>query len=219
MKDAFILAVTQFNPAIADLKTNRDRILADADEARKQGAKILVTGELALSGYMLRDAVFEVALRPEDSFLDPFRSLSREMTVIVGMAEVTSDHFYYNSALVFEDGEVIHRHRKVYLPNYGMFEEKRFFAEGDRIHAFDSRLGRLGVLVCNDMWHPMTTQLLGWDGAEMILAATASPTRGVSRDDVSDNTRVWRTFNRSAAKAVSAYVVQANLVGFQESIH
>ncbi len=215
----FTLAVAQTNPRIADLKYNRDVLLTRIDEARREGAKLFTTGELALTGYLLRDAAYEVALMENDPFLEPFKKASKDMILIITLVEESSDHRFYNSAFVYENGELIHRHRKVYLPNYGMFEEKRFFAEGDKIRAFDTNLGRFGVLVCNDMWHPMTALLLAYDGAEAIFASTASPTRGIGDGEVSNNTRVWRIFNRSAAKAASAYVIQANLAGFQDGVH
>ncbi len=219
MDKKFTVAVAQINPKIADLHANRDTLIERIEESRTKGAGLFVAGELALTGYLLKDATFEVALRPQDSFLDPLRQQSKDITLVIGLVEESDDHKFYNSAFVFEDGQIIHIHRKIYLPTYGMFEEKRYFAEGDKIRAFDSRLGRLGVLVCNDMWHPMTAYLLGWDGAQAIIAPTASPTRGVGAGETSENTRVWRTFNRAAAKAVSSYVVQANLVGFQDGIH
>ncbi|MBZ0264648.1 carbon-nitrogen hydrolase [bacterium] len=214
----YTVAIAQTNPVIADLERNRSTLLEQIDRAKAKDAKVFVTGELALTGYKLRDAVFEVALHANDPFLDPFREASKDMMVVLGLVEESDEHHFYNSALIFENGELIHRHRKIYLPNYGMFEERRFFRPGSHVRAFDSSLGRMGVLICNDMWHPMNSLLLAYDGAHVLIVISASPTRGLGSGEVSDNTRTWRTFNRSAAKAGSMYVIQANIAGFQDGV-
>ena len=76
-----------------------------------------------------------------------------------GLVEESADHRFFNSAIYFEDGEIRHVHRKVYLPTYGMFDEQRYFARGDRVRAFDSKFGRLTLLICEDLWHPSTIYL------------------------------------------------------------
>jgi predicted amidohydrolase len=82
---------------------------------------------------------------------------------------------------------VRHVHRKVYLPTYGMFDEQRYFARGDRIRAFDSKFGRIAMLICEDLWHPSTIYLAALDGALAVLCPSASPLRGIvdhqSQDD------------------------------------
>ena len=87
--------------------------------------------------------------------------LSRELPFVAGLVEESADHRFFNSAIYFEDGEIRHVHRKVYLPTYGMFDEQRYFARGDRVRAFDSKFGRLTLLICEDLWHPSTIYLGG----------------------------------------------------------
>lgn len=213
------LAVGQFCPQIGDLEANRSRILSFAQQAIDESAKLLLLPELCLSGYLLRDQVYACALAQDDSFLDPIKKVSRKLSLAFGLVEKAADHRYYNSAFYFEAGALLHVHRKIYLPTYGIFEEKRFFAEGERISAFDGAFGRMGLAVCNDMWHPSLPYLLAMDGADLILAPAASPTRGVSDEEVSDNARVWELLLSHTAKTSSCYVAFANLCGYQDGLN
>lgn len=215
----FTVAAGQFHPRLGDLEYNRDKILYLADQAKSLHADLLVLPELCLSGYLLRDQVFASGLTRADAFLEPIREASRDISLAFGLVEKGSDQQYYNAAFYYESGELRHVHRKVYLPNYGMFEEKRFFAEGHRVQAFDTSLVRSGMLICNDMWHPSAPWLLQLDGADMIIVPTASPSRGVTHIGVSDNTRVWDTLLTHTAKTSSVFIVFANLVGYQEGIN
>ncbi len=215
----FTLATGQFAPKVGDLEYNRAKILEMAQQAKAQGASLLVLPELCLSGYLLRDQVFASGLAPGDSFLDPFKAISRDLSLVFGLVEKSDDYRYFNSAFYYAGGELRHIHRKVYLPTYGIFEEKRFFAEGERIQAFDSAFGRLGILICNDLWHPAAPWLLGLDGADILLVCAASPTRGVSAEEVSDNTRIWDLLLAHSAKSASNIVAFANLCGYQDGIN
>ncbi|MCX6638901.1 MAG: carbon-nitrogen hydrolase [bacterium] len=213
------IAIGQFCPVIGDQEKNRSKILELADKALNQRAKLFLLPELCLSGYLLQDQGFACGLCADDAFLDPIRDLSRKIVIVIGLVEKSADHRYFNSAFFYEGGELKHIHRKVYLPTYGVFDEKRFFTEGERIQAFDSSFGRTGLAVCNDMWHPAVPYILAMDGANLILVPSASPTRGVSQDDVSDNTRVWTLLLSHTAKAYSCYVAYANLVGYQDGLN
>jgi len=215
----FTLAVGQFRPRIGDLEHNRGTMLQLGRQARDLGADLLILPELCLSGYLLRDQVFSSGLALDDPFLDPLLELSTDLSLVFGFVEKSADQRYFNAAAYLEGGRVVHRHRKVYLPTYGLFEEKRFFAEGERIQAFDSRFGRTGLLVCNDLWHPSAPYLLAMDGADLILVVSASPTRGVSEEEVSDNTRIWDLLLAHTAKTSSSFVAYANLCGYQDGVN
>jgi predicted amidohydrolase len=215
----FKVAAGQFLPRIGDLEFNRGKILEQAHRAAGQNADLIVFPELCLTGYLLRDETFQCGLSADDSFLDPVKDISRKLSIAIGLVEKDSAHRYYNSAFYYEDGCLKHVHRKIYLPTYGIFEEKRFFAEGDRIRAFDSKFGRTGILVCNDLWHASAPWLLAMDGADLILVLAASPTRGVSAEEVSDNTRIWNLLLAHTAKSLSNFVIFANLCGYQDGIH
>ncbi len=215
----FKVAVGQFLPRIGDLEFNRNKILEQAHDAAAQGADLIAFPELCLTGYLLRDETFQCGLSADDSFLDPVKEISRKLAIAIGLVEKDPSHRYYNSAFYYEDGLLRHIHRKIYLPTYGIFEEKRFFAEGDRIRAFDAKFGRTGMLICNDLWHATAPWLLAMDGADLLLVHAASPTRRVSAEEISDNTRIWNLLLAHTAKSLSNFVIFANLCGYQDGIH
>jgi predicted amidohydrolase len=213
------IAIAQFQPKIGDIYANREKILDFAEQAADANADLLLLPELSLTGYLLRDEVFQAALKADDPFLDPIRKISRKISVCFGLAEMSSDYRYFNSAFYYEDDRLLHVHRKVYLPTYGVFEEKRFFAEGDRVRAFNASFGRLGIAICNDMWHPSLPWLLAMDGADLILVCAASPTRGVNHGEINDNARVWDLLLCHTAKTSSVCIAFANLCGFQDGLN
>ena len=122
------VAIAQINPKLGDLAAN----LALYEEKIRQGVKeradFLLFPELSLTGYYLRDTVPSVALTMKSPEMKTLGQLSRELPFVAGMVEESADHRFFNSAIYFEDGEVRHVHRKVYLPTYGMFDEQRYFA-------------------------------------------------------------------------------------------
>jgi predicted amidohydrolase len=114
---------------------------------------------------------------------------------------------------------VRHVHRKVYLPTYGMFDEQRYFARGDRIRAFDSKFGRIAMLICEDLWHPSTIYLAALDGALAVICPSSSPLRGiVDEQSQDDNARYWEMINRVNAETFSLFMIYANRAGFEDGV-
>ena len=165
------LAVAQIDTVLGDLDANLEKHLAQIDDAVQAKADLVVFPELSLTGYALQDLTSAVA-RPassEDPIFKPLLEASRNVDVLVGFVELDSRNRFYNSAAYLSQGEILHVHQKVYLPTYGLFDESRFFAWGDSIRAFDTPLGRLGVLICEDFWHASPPYLLWLDGADILL--------------------------------------------------
>src|SRR5215471_2612036 len=147
-KHAFTVAAAQIAPRLGDLEANMALYEAEVREARGRGVELLVFPELSLTGYFLKDMVSTVALRLDGAEVAKLRELSRGMGLVAGLVEETPEYRFYNSAVYFEDGEIRHVHRKIYLPTYGLFDEGRYFARGDRIRSFPSRFGRMAILIC-----------------------------------------------------------------------
>ena len=103
------------------------------------------------------------------------------MDLVVGFVEEDVRNRFFISSAYLSRGEVLHVHRKVYLPTYGLFDEGRFFAWGDSVRAFDTRFGRVGMLICEDFWHASPPYLLWLDGADLLLFMSSSPGRGLER--------------------------------------
>ena len=143
-------------------------------------------------------------------------SATHRLDIAFGGVEVSADFRFFNSAVYVSQGEIVHVHRKLYLPTYGMFDEGRYLAPGDVLRAFDTRLGRMGMLICEDMWHPSSVYLLAQDGAQILLCLSAGPGRGVRGETKLGSVEAWETITRAAAQAYMLYVVYVNRVGFED---
>ena len=214
------LALAQIEPRLGDLEANVSRHLAWARRAIRNGADLLVFPELSLTGYLLQDLVADVAVPLHDP--RPIRRLlemSRRIAMVVGLVEETPAHRFHNSALFLTGGRVRHVHRKVYLPTYGMFDEGRYFAAGDRLEAFTTPLGRMGLLICEDFWHPSTALVLAQDGADYLLVVSAGPTERVDRRRGLIGQETWKDLVKVSAQMQTLFVAYANRVGFEDGVN
>jgi predicted amidohydrolase len=213
------VAVAQIDPRLGDVDTNLALYEEQMRAARGLGADVVVFPELSLSGYFLKDMVSSVAVRLDSAAVGRLKKLSRRRALIAGLVEETDDFRFYNSAVYFQDGEIIHVHRKVYLPTYGLFDEGRYFARGDRIRSFEARFGRSGMLICEDMWHPSSVYIAALDRAVLLYCPSASPIRGISDDEERDNNaRYWELLSSVYAQTFSFFLVHANRVGFEDGV-
>jgi len=216
----FKLAVAQIDAAVGNIESNLRRHLEIIGKAKEEGAQVVVFPELSLTGYTLRDLAWEVALNPfTDLRLSSLREASKSVSLVVGFVESAENHGVYNSAIFLEDGFVKHVHRKVYPPTYGMFEEGRYFSHGREVAAFNSKLGRFGILICEDVWHMSLPYLLALDGAEVIFAPTASPSRIAPGSSEMDAVRVNHEQHRTYARLLSSFFVFSNRVGYEDGVN
>lgn len=215
------IALAQIAPRLGALDDNLDRHHALIGEARAAGAGLVVFPELGLTGYLLQDLAAEVAMQADDPRLMTLARAADGLSAVVSFVEESADHRLFIAAALLEDGEVRHVHRKVFLPTYGLFDERRFFAPGDVIRATPSRLGvGIGVSVCEDFWHMSTAQLLALDGAQILVNVSASPGRDLAAtNEVGLGTASsWRLLMRTYAQLTTSFVVFVNRVGVDESI-
>lgn len=213
------IAIAQVNPKLGDVSANLALYESKIRQALADNAQLLLFPELSLTGYFLRDLVSSVALTLDAPEINRLKQLSRELPFVAGLVEESADHRFYNAAVYFEDGEIRHIHRKVYLPTYGMFDEQRYFARGDRVRAFDSKFGRMALLICEDLWHPSTIYLAALDGALTVLCPSSSPLRGITDgQSQDDNARYWEMINRANAETFSLYMVYGNRCGFEDGV-
>jgi len=215
------IALAQIAPRLGFLEENLARHRELLAEARDAGADLVVFPELGLTGYLLQDLAAEVAMRLDDPRLAALAAETTGLSAVVSFVEESADHRLFISAALIEDGAVRHVHRKVYLPTYGLFDERRFFAPGDVIRAAPSRLGvGLGLAVCEDFWHLAVPQLLALDGAQILVNVSSSPGRDLAAvNEVGLGTATsWRTLMRAYAQLTTSLVVFCNRVGVDESI-
>jgi predicted amidohydrolase len=217
------LGLAQIKTKLGDVEANLEKHLAYIEAAAGQGVDVLVFPELSLTGYVVQDLAPMLAHAPvpEDPVFGPLLAASqaRNMDVMVGFVDEDTRHRFFISAAYLARGQVLHVHHKVYLPTYGLFDEGRFFAWGDSVRAFDTRFGRVGMLICEDFWHASPPYLLWLDGADLMLFASASPGRGLGRDDKLESSWWVEHINRAYASLFTSFVAHCNKVGFEDGLN
>ena len=215
---------THLRVGLAQLKPKKAAVEANLAGIRRvmdshAGAvDVLVFPEAALSGYFLEGGVAEAA-RSAGEVAEGLGDASPDAAdVVLGFYE-RHNRKLYNSVAYFTPGkagyEPVHVHRKMFVPTYGVFDEARFVEAGRDVRAFDTRLGRVGMLVCEEMWHSLPTAILALGGAELIIGVSASPARDFtpSREGRPDNLRRWDALAPAIALEHGVFVVVSQLVG------
>lgn len=215
------VALAQINTRLGNVEANLAKHLTIIAQARESGADLVVFPELSLTGYVLQDLASTVAHRPrpDDELFKPLLEASRQLDLVVGFVEEDVRNRFYISNAYLSGGEVVHVHRKVYLPTYGLFDEGRFFAWGDSVQAFDTRFGRIGMLICEDFWHASPPYLLWLDGADILILTSASPGRGLGENPRLESSLWVDQINRAYASLFTSFVVYTNRVGFEDGLH
>src|SRR3954449_8680843 len=169
------LALAQIDPAVGDLDGNRDLILARIEEARTAGADLVLLPELAVTGYPPEDLLLRPGfVRAARESLERIAAETRGLVALVGVPLLDGD--LYNACAICEGGKVAGWAKKRHLPNYGVFDEKRYFASGSELELIEVAGAKVGITICEDMWipGPPTTELAA-AGAELIVNLSASP--------------------------------------------
>ena len=180
----------------------------------KNSSDIIVFAELSLSGYMLQDKLTEDAWCLNE--LDEIRELSKDIDIVVGLALKEENHFR-NAALYFSDGKLVSKHNKVHLPNYGMFEEARYFEAGDVFESFEVNAKRISMVVCEDLWHKNVHHDLIEQNPDIIIALVSSPARGFSDAGLEIEDK-WLEIIKTVAQECSATLIFVNRVGFEDGL-
>lgn len=217
---ALRLRVEQMDTALADPAANLARIAAAGARAAADGVHLLVTPELSVTGYDVRDAVHPLAVAESDT---PFPSLAAGPDMVIGAIEHDPSFIPRNAAMHLRGGRVLHRHQKVYLPTYGLFDEGRYFGAGDRVRAYDAGGGwRMGLLVCEDLWHPALAWLLAAQGAHLLVVQSAAAGRRAMAGGPAGGRYAswdaWEHLARAAAIAYGVYVALANRAGVEGAL-
>jgi len=218
----FKIAIAQINPALGDYDKNIKKHLAFIDKAIKKKADLVVFPELSLTGYSLKDLNFDLAINPYTSdILKPLRDKSNKISIICGGVEEDENYGVFNSAFYIEGGTVKFTHKKVYPPDYGMFEEMRYFSRGKEADVHETKFGKLGILVCEDLWHMSLPLIQALKGAKIIIGIAASPTRLAlnSNSKILKNYEINSEQHKAYARLLSLYMVFCNRVGFEDGIN
>jgi predicted amidohydrolase len=222
---------TRFDVRLVQVKPAKGRYAENLSATRDAFAQIAADGEAdlvllpeaAMTGYFLEGAVYDLA-KPAHVFAEDLVRAwregvgGREVDLCCGFYE-NDGGTYYNSAIYVEVGkrehEIKHVHRKMFLPTYGVFDEERFLTRGRRLQAFDTRIGRIAILICEDVWHAIMPTIAAIKGARMLLVPSAAPGRGIEGDRELTSITHWREIMRAAATEHGVYVAYAGLTGFE----
>ena len=215
------VGLAQIDCRLGDVEANVERHLAWIERARGEGVDLLVFPELSLTGYRLLHLTPRVALRLDSPAVARLAAAAGEMNVALGLVEEDGRGVLHNSALLLAGGRPAFVHRKIYLPTYGIFQEDRFLGRGRRLDLAllpgteERRDRQMGILVCEDTWHPELAIRLASAGAKLLVVLSAGPGR-IGSGDLPESAEVWRTVTRSTALFTISWVVYCNRVGWEE---
>ena len=212
------VGLAQIYPKLGDLSYNLSRHLDYARQAREAGVDLLVFPELSLTGYQVQDLVPEVAIETDadDKIFAELLAASCDIDIVFGFVHRDQRKRFYIANAYLSGGAALHLHHKLYLPTYAMFDESRYFARGNSVRAFDTRFGRLGMLICEDFWHVSPAYLLWLDGADILILNSSSPTRGLNENDRVLSTRWVEHVNQAYGSMFTSYILHCNRVGYED---
>ena len=212
------LAIDQMAPVLGDVDANFKRHSDAVRWAKSQKADLLVFPELSLTGYLVRGMVHHVAMELQDTRLAALSKQAGGMAIVLGMVEKAEDGQFFNSAAYLKGGGVLAIQRKLFLPNYGMFDERRFFASGDRLESFDTPWGKAGMLICFDLLHPAVGYLHEQSGVRLLISISASPARGITADGNMAGEMAFRLGQETFARLLGLMTIYVNRVGTEEGL-
>lgn len=205
------VSIAQINPIVGSFKQNKQLISDAISQAQKNKSDVILFPELALTGYPPEDLLFRPAfLKKIEESLKAISQLAPDITVIIG-APVVRKNKLFNSACVLCDGEIIYEYAKQHLPNYRVFDEKRYFRRGKNNGIVEIKGYKVGLLICEDIWEKEPAKKAKKAGAEILFVLNASPFRATK------STERMELLKRRSQKN-DMPIVYANLVGAQDEL-
>jgi predicted amidohydrolase len=205
------VAVHQTDPVLLDLKANLEEVISKINHGREQGAQLNVFPELALTGYFVGHRYHEVALRVDSKEIRKIAAATKGTAAVVGFIEESPSMNFYNSALVAVDGGIKFSYRKLNLPNYGVFEERKYFAPGKRVPVLKLHDFTIAIFICNDLWHPSLPYLGVCQKADIFVTIFNS-SQGSMGTEFS-NIESWEIIDKFYSRVFGIYNLCANRVG------
>ncbi|SFJ41415.1 nitrilase-related carbon-nitrogen hydrolase [Thermoflavimicrobium dichotomicum] len=211
------IGLAQMRPVLGRVDKNLEIHREMIQRAREEQVDVLVFPELSLTGYNLLDLTYDVARKGEAEEIQALVAEATDIDLVFGWVEHSPEHQLFNSALYASQQKIQYIHRKVYLPTYGMFDEARYFAQGQTIRSFMTRFGQVGLLVCEDIWHVSAPYLLAHDGAEMIIVLANAPVKGMQASGLGTKDS-WYQILENHAQLHGLYIAFANRVGAEDGV-
>jgi predicted amidohydrolase len=213
LKEEFKISLAQICCKAANKTDNLKRIEKAIVKAKRQSADIVIFPELSLTGYVVRDQIYELAETvpgPSTKILEGIAKRTK-MHIVFGMPELTdkTQATIYNTAVLVGPNGLLGKYRKMYLPTHSVFEEKRYFRPGYEAAVFDTELGKIGLIICYDIFFPEVARLTRLKGAQLIVCISASP--AIRR-------AYFETLTTARALENTAFLAFVNLVGIEDGL-
>lgn len=212
------ITLGQVDSTLGSVDANIEHAAGFIERAVQESTDLIVFPELHLSGYSVGTVDDDVSLRPDDKRLRRLAKLAGDAGLVLGFVESGPGGVHtYNSAAYFRRGRLVHVHRKLYLPTYLEFEERKHFTPGPSMRAFPAgKVGKMAILVCNDAWQPQLAFLATQDGAKILVVPTTSAQS--SFPERYDSREYWRGITRFYGRMFQLYVVFVNRVGVEGNL-
>ena len=205
------VAVYQTNPTLLDVKANLEDVISKIHQGKEKGARLIAFPELALTGYFVGHRYHEAALRLDSKEIRKLVAATKGTAVVVGFIEESPAMNFYNSALVAVDGEIVFAYRKLNLPNYGVFEERKYFAAGKWVPVFKLRDLTIAIFICNDLWHPAVPYLGICQKADVFVTILNSAEESMGTEF--SNIESWGIVSKFYSRVFGIYNILVNRVG------
>jgi predicted amidohydrolase len=213
MKDNIKLALAQFSCKRENKKANLQKIEELTLKAKNQGADLVIFPEMSLTGYVVKDQIYELAETIPGPSVEKVEALAKKtgMHIIFGMPELSekTQATLFNTAVFVGPNGFIGKYRKMYLPTHSVFEEKRYFRPGYEPAVFETDLGKIGLTICYDVFFPEVFRLTRLAGAQLIVCISASP--AVRRS-------YFEVLTLARAIENTAYLAYVNLSGIEDGL-
>jgi len=213
MREKFKVALTQISCKRGDKTENIRKIEDNVVRAKKQGAELVIFPELSVTGYVLRDQIYELAETIPGQATNILEKLAVKTGtyIVFGLPELSdkTQATIYNAAVLVGPDGLIGKYRKMYLPTHSVFEEKRYFRPGYQTAVFETELGKIGLIICYDVFFPEVSRLTRLKGAQLIVCISASP---------ATRRAFFETLTVARAIENTAFLAYVNLVGIEDGL-
>ena len=207
----------QFSPALGNRARNIEIHVEHINNAIKDKMDLIIFPELSLSGYHLMDIVYDIALTPGDETIQQFKTLSREIDILIGAPVEETGGIIYNCALYFSKGQLLHTHRKVQLPTFGIFQENMIFKAGHEFRSFKCGDFTAGIIICREILFPVIPYLYFLQEVDFLIAISNSPHRGINQEGMS-SLKLWERMGEVYAVHYHQNYVFINRSGFEDGM-
>lgn len=208
----------QFSPALGNIEKNIDFHVKKIEEAAADKKDLIIFPELSITGYQLKDIVYDVSLTPGDEIIGQFEKLSRKIDIVIGAPMEEPGGVIYNCGLYFSNGKLLHNHRKTQLPNFGMFEEQMIFKPGDQYKVFTVGDFTVGIIICREILFPAIAYLYYLQHVDFLIGLSNSPFRGMSREEGFVSLKLWERMGEVFSIHFHQHYVFVNRTGFEDGI-